>query len=108
MSWHRFSSHHLETGGRYERPSTRHIVDGLQGKTNGVPREDGFDITVGSLKIMAILCLSENILDLKERLIASLLGTTTKDNQSQLKTQGWRCYGSRPSKMPSIQTWYKP
>ena len=45
----------------------RHIVDGLQGKVNGVPREDGFDITVAS-EVMAILCLSENISDLKNRL----------------------------------------
>ncbi|GET77019.1 formate--tetrahydrofolate ligase [Streptococcus dysgalactiae] len=45
----------------------RHIVDGLQGKVNGVPREDGYDITVAS-EIMAILCLSENISDLKARL----------------------------------------
>ena len=51
----------------------RHIVDGLQGKTNGVPREDGFDITVAS-EIMAILCLSENILDLKERLDCIIIG----------------------------------
>ena len=51
----------------------RHIVDGLQGKTNGVPREDGFDITVTS-EIMAILCLSENILDLKERLDRIIIG----------------------------------
>ena len=52
----------------------RHIVDGLQGKTNGVPREDGFDITVAS-EIMAILCLSENILDLKERLDRIIIGS---------------------------------
>ena len=51
----------------------RHIVDGLQGKTNRVPREDGFDITVAS-EIMAILCLSENILDLKERLDRIIIG----------------------------------
>ena len=51
----------------------RHIVNGLQGKTNGVPREDGFDITVAS-EIMAILCLSENITDLKERLNKIIVG----------------------------------
>ena len=45
----------------------RFVVDGLGGKTNGVPREDGFDITVAS-EIMAILCLSTSIKDLKERL----------------------------------------
>lgn len=51
----------------------RHIVDGLQGKANGVPREDGFDITVAS-EVMAILCLSENITDLKNRLEKIIIG----------------------------------
>ena len=45
----------------------RHIVDGIGGKAQGVPREDGFDITVAS-EVMAILCLSTSITDLKERL----------------------------------------
>ena len=45
----------------------RHIIDGICGNTNGVPREDGYDITVAS-EIMAILCLSTSIDDLKERL----------------------------------------
>ena len=45
----------------------RYVVDGLGGKTNGVPREDGFDITVAS-EIMAILCLATSISDLKLRL----------------------------------------
>jgi Formate-tetrahydrofolate ligase (EC 6.3.4.3) len=44
----------------------RHIVIGLGGKPNGMPREDGFDITVAS-EIMAIFCLSESLEDLKER-----------------------------------------
>ena len=51
----------------------RHIIDGLQGKVNGVPREDGFDITVAS-EVMAILCLSENITDLKNRLEKIIIG----------------------------------
>ncbi|WP_032913520.1 formate--tetrahydrofolate ligase [Streptococcus sanguinis] len=51
----------------------RHIVDGLQGKVNGVPREDCFDITVAS-EVMAILCLSENITDLKNRLEKIIIG----------------------------------
>ena len=51
----------------------RHIVDGLQGKVNGVPREDGFDITVAS-EVMSILCLSENITDLKNRLEKIIIG----------------------------------
>ena len=45
----------------------RFIVDGLGGKVNGTPREDGFDITVAS-EIMAVLCLSTSITDLKEKL----------------------------------------
>ncbi|MDR0819906.1 MAG: formate--tetrahydrofolate ligase [Oscillospiraceae bacterium] len=45
----------------------RNIVDGLGGKSNGSPREDGFDITVAS-EVMAVLCLSKDITDLKERL----------------------------------------
>ncbi|MGT2721564.1 formate--tetrahydrofolate ligase [Streptococcus porcinus] len=51
----------------------RHIVNGLQGKINGVPREDGYDITVAS-EIMAILCLSESISDLKARLEKIIIG----------------------------------
>lgn len=45
----------------------RHIVDGLGGKMQGVPREDGFEITVAS-EIMAVLCLSTSLMDMKERL----------------------------------------
>ena len=45
----------------------RYVTDGLGGRINGVPREDGFDITVAS-EIMAVFCLSNNITDLKERL----------------------------------------
>src|SRR5699024_8575165 len=45
----------------------RHIVNGLQGRVNGVPREDGYDITVAS-EVMAILCLSNNIVELKDKL----------------------------------------
>ena len=51
----------------------RHIVNGLQGKANGVPREDGFDITVAS-EMMAILCLSNNLTDLKEKLAKIIVG----------------------------------
>ncbi len=56
----------------------RFVVDGLGGKTNGVPREDGFDITVAS-EIMAILCLSNSIADLKERLSRIIVGYTYDD-----------------------------
>ena len=45
----------------------RFIVDGLNGKSNGVPREDGFEIVVAS-EVMAILCLSNDLRDLKEKL----------------------------------------
>ena len=53
----------------------RHIVVGLGGKPNGVPREDGFDISVAS-EVMAILCLSNNLTDLKERLSKIIIGYT--------------------------------
>ena len=53
----------------------RFIVDGMGGKTNGVPREDGFDITVAS-EIMAVFCLASSITDLKERLARIIVGYT--------------------------------
>ena len=53
----------------------RNIVDGLGGMTNGVPREDGFDITVAS-EIMAVLCLSSSLADLKARLGRIIVGYT--------------------------------
>ncbi|VDG19580.1 formate-tetrahydrofolate ligase [Lactobacillus plantarum JDM1] [Lactiplantibacillus mudanjiangensis] len=53
----------------------RHTVIGLGGPTSGVPREDGFDITVAS-ELMAILCLSENIADLKQRINRIVIGYT--------------------------------
>ena len=51
----------------------RFVVDGLNGRSNGSPREDGFDITVAS-EIMAILCLSTSLADLKERLKKIIVG----------------------------------
>ena len=51
----------------------RFIVDGLGGKANGTPREDGFDITVAS-EIMAVFCLASSITDLKERLSRIIVG----------------------------------
>ena len=51
----------------------RFIVDGMGGRANGVPREDGFDITVAS-EIMAVLCLASSITDLKERLGRIVVG----------------------------------
>lgn len=53
----------------------RHIIDGLGGKTQGVPREDGFEITVAS-EIMAVLCLASDIMDLKARLARMIVGYT--------------------------------
>ncbi|KPN82024.1 formate--tetrahydrofolate ligase [Apilactobacillus kunkeei] len=51
----------------------RNVIVGLGGRTSGVPREDGFDITVAS-EIMAVLCLSEDLNDLKEKLGKILIG----------------------------------
>ena len=53
----------------------RHIVSGLGGKMQGVPREDGFEITVAS-EIMAVLCLASDLKDLKERLARIIVGYT--------------------------------
>ena len=53
----------------------RNIIDGLGGKANGTPREDGYDITVAS-EIMAVLCLANDITDLKERLSKIVIGYT--------------------------------
>ena len=68
----------------------RHIVDGLGGRAQGVPREDGFDITVAS-EIMAILCLSTSITDLKNRLGEIVVGYAYDGRPvraSELKAQG--------------------
>ncbi len=56
----------------------RFLVDGLGGKANGTPREDGFDITVAS-EIMAVFCLSSSITDLKRRLSNIIVGYTYDD-----------------------------
>ncbi|MBK5246217.1 MAG: formate--tetrahydrofolate ligase [Peptostreptococcaceae bacterium] len=68
----------------------RFLVDGLGGKINGTPREDGYDITVAS-EIMAVLCLSKDIDDLKERVSKIILGYTYDDKPvtvGQIKAQG--------------------
>ena len=68
----------------------RFVVDGLGGKANGTPREDGFDITVAS-EIMAVLCLSTSITDLKERLSRMIVGYTYDDRPvtcGELKAAG--------------------
>ena len=56
----------------------RFVVDGMGGKANGVPREDGIDITVAS-EIMAVFCLASSITDLKERLSRIIVGYTYDD-----------------------------
>jgi len=68
----------------------RFLTDGLGGRTNGVPREDGFDITAAS-EIMAILCLSGDMEDLKARLRRIVVGYTRDDQPvtaGQLKAEG--------------------
>ena len=68
----------------------RNVVDGLGGRMQGVPREDGFEITVAS-EIMAILCLSKDITDLKEKVASIIVGYTYDDKPvtvRDLKIQG--------------------
>ncbi len=68
----------------------RYITDGLGGRVNGVPREDGFDITVAS-EVMAVLCLSSSLTDLKARLGKMIVGYTYDEapvTASMLKAEG--------------------
>lgn len=68
----------------------RNVIDGIGGKMQGVPREDGFDITVAS-EIMAILCLATDITDLKERLKSIIVGYNRSGEPvtaGDLKAQG--------------------
>ena len=68
----------------------RNLVDGLGGKANGTPREDGFDITVAS-EIMAVLCLASSLTDLKERLSRIIVAYTYDGKPvtcADLKAQG--------------------
>ena len=68
----------------------RFITDGLGGRINGTPREDGYDITVAS-EIMAVLCLASDIVDLKERLARIIVGYTYDEKPvtaGDLKAQG--------------------
>ena len=71
----------------------RHVIDGIGAKVNGVPREDGYDITVAS-EIMAVLCLSSDIIDLKKRLANIIVGYTYDDKPvtaGDLKAEGAMC-----------------
>jgi formate--tetrahydrofolate ligase len=68
----------------------RFVTDGLGGRVNGVPREDGFDITVAS-EVMAVLCLASSLSDLKERLGRIVVGYTYAGEPvtaSDLKAEG--------------------
>ncbi len=68
----------------------RFVTDGLGGRTNGMPREDGFDITVAS-EVMATLCLAEDLQDLKQRLGRLIVGYTYANEPvtaSQLHAEG--------------------
>ena len=68
----------------------RNIVDGLGGRMQGVPREDGFDITVAS-EIMAVLCLASDLMDLKARLARMVVAYTYDDKPvtaHDLKAEG--------------------
>ena len=62
----------------------RNIISGIGGKANGMPREDGFEITVAS-EIMAILCLAESISDLKEKIAEIILAYDFNDNPVRVK-----------------------
>ena len=82
----------------------RHIVDGLGGRTNGMPREDGFDITTAS-EIMAVLCLSSDIADLKQRLARIVVGRTYADapvTAGQLRAQGAMAALLRDAMRPNL------
>ncbi|MCR4887165.1 MAG: formate--tetrahydrofolate ligase [Clostridiales bacterium] len=68
----------------------RFVVDGLGGRVNGVPREDGYDITVAS-EIMAVLCLSDSLTDLRERLARMVIAYTYDEQPvtaGQIKAAG--------------------
>lgn len=68
----------------------RYLVDGMGGKANGVPREDGFEITVAS-EVMAIMCLSRDIDDLKAKLAGIIVGYTYDGKPvtvGEIKAQG--------------------
>ncbi len=69
----------------------RKIVSGLGGSANGVPRESGFDITVAS-EIMAVLCLSNSIFELKERLSKMIVGFTSEG--TPVTAGDLRCHGA--------------
>ena len=82
----------------------RHIVDGLGGKANGTPREDGFDITVAS-EVMAVFCLATSITDLKERLGRIVVGYTFDDKPvtaHDLHAEGAMCALLKDALKPNL------
>ncbi|HWS29966.1 MAG TPA: formate--tetrahydrofolate ligase [Clostridia bacterium] len=82
----------------------RKIVCGLGGKPNGMPREDGFDITVAS-EIMAVLCLAENMEDLKARVSRIIFGYSYKDEPltvGALGAQGAICALLKDALKPNL------
>ena len=82
----------------------RRINTGLGGVTNGIPRETGFDLTVAS-EVMAILCLSNNIMDLQQRLAKIIVGYTRERESitvKQLKADGPMTAILRDALMPNL------
>ncbi len=82
----------------------RFVTDGLGGRVNGVPREDGYDITVAS-EIMAVLCLSSSITDLKERLSRIIVGYTYDEKPvtaGQLNAAGAMCALLKDALKPNL------
>ena len=82
----------------------RFVTDGLGGRVNGVPREDGFDITVAS-EIMAVLCLANSISDLKARLARIIVGYTYDEKPvtaGDLKAEGAMCALLKDALKPNL------
>ncbi len=82
----------------------RFVTDGLGGRVNGVPREDGYDITVAS-EVMAVLCLSSSITDLKERLSRLIVGYTYDEQPvtaGQLGAAGAMCALLKDALKPNL------
>lgn len=82
----------------------RFVTDGLGGRVNGVPREDGYDITVAS-EVMAVLCLATSITDLKERLARLIVGYTYDDEPvtaGQLGAAGAMCALLKDALKPNL------
>jgi formate--tetrahydrofolate ligase len=82
----------------------RYVVDGLGGRANGFPREDGYDITVAS-EIMAIFCLATSVPDLKERLSRIIVAYNRKGapvTAGDLKAQGAMCALLKDALKPNL------